>query len=353
MPIATPDSKVLVTGANGYIGVWLVRTLLEQGYSVRAAIRSTSRAGFMIDLFRSYGDKFELSEVEDITADGAFHNAVKNVGAIVHTASPVLSGLGVDPNEIVGPAVNGTLEILKSALLHGVDVKRVIIVGSTASILRTPREPIVLTENDWNQESIDEFERLGWKSLNKYSASKTLAERNAWAFYHEHRQNIAWDLTVIISTYVYGPTLIPLASPSELNLSLKLFFDAIVDPAESPNHLANGGLGGWVDVRDLAFAITKSLRISEAGNERIIVCAGSAIWQDWLDAAHSLLPFPIPSHALGSDKALLVGNPGTGKTFVRMIQFDASKSREILQMEYRSMQETARDMLAYFEGQGW
>lgn len=67
MPIAAAGSKILVTGANGYIGVWLVRTLLEQGYSVRAVVRSKGRAGFLVDLFTSYGDRLELSEVENIT----------------------------------------------------------------------------------------------------------------------------------------------------------------------------------------------------------------------------------------------------------------------------------------------
>lgn len=82
---------------------------------------------------------------------------------------------------MVNAAVNGTLEVLKSALLHGgSDMKRVIIVGSIAALLRTPSEPIVLTEKDWNHESVDDLQRLGWKSQNKYSASKTLAERSEY-----------------------------------------------------------------------------------------------------------------------------------------------------------------------------
>ena len=71
------------------------------------------------------------------------------------------------------------------------------------------------------------------------------------------------------------PTLVPVATPSELNRSLRLFFDAVVDPSESPKYLANDRSLGWVDVRDLALAITKSLWVPEVGSERIIVSAGT------------------------------------------------------------------------------
>lgn len=61
------SGKVLVTGANGYIAVWLVQKLLEQGYSVRGTVRSASRIKYLKKLFERYGDKFELVVVEDIT----------------------------------------------------------------------------------------------------------------------------------------------------------------------------------------------------------------------------------------------------------------------------------------------
>ena len=59
--------KVLVTGANGYIAVWIVKFLLEAGFSVRGTVRSESKAGHLRELFKSSGDKFEVVIVEDIT----------------------------------------------------------------------------------------------------------------------------------------------------------------------------------------------------------------------------------------------------------------------------------------------
>ena len=68
MPTITPGQKVLVTGANGFIAVWVVKTFLEKGYSVRGTVRSESKAQHIKKLFESYGDKFEVVIVPDITA---------------------------------------------------------------------------------------------------------------------------------------------------------------------------------------------------------------------------------------------------------------------------------------------
>lgn len=66
MPAIT-SGKVLVSGANGYIAVWIVKYLLEQGFSVRGTVRSESKTAHLKELFKSYGDKLELVIVDDIT----------------------------------------------------------------------------------------------------------------------------------------------------------------------------------------------------------------------------------------------------------------------------------------------
>jgi len=67
MPVLHPPSKVLVSGANGYVAIWIVRTLLEKGYCVRGTVRSEEKATHLRQLFNSYGDKHEVVIVEDIT----------------------------------------------------------------------------------------------------------------------------------------------------------------------------------------------------------------------------------------------------------------------------------------------
>jgi nucleoside-diphosphate-sugar epimerase len=88
MVAVSPPAKVLVTGANGYLAVWVVKKYLEAGYSVRGTVRSLTKSAFLTEKFSKYGDRFELVVVEDITKDGAFDKAVEGVDVIAHTASP-------------------------------------------------------------------------------------------------------------------------------------------------------------------------------------------------------------------------------------------------------------------------
>lgn len=68
MPTIVPGDKVLVSGANGYVAMWVVRTLLEQGYAVRGTVRSAEKGRYLSELFnKDYSGKFELIIVEDIT----------------------------------------------------------------------------------------------------------------------------------------------------------------------------------------------------------------------------------------------------------------------------------------------
>ncbi|CUA68990.1 hypothetical protein RSOLAG22IIIB_13896 [Rhizoctonia solani] len=88
MPSIEAGETVLVTGASGFIAVWLCQHLLEAGYKVKGTVRSAAKGDYLVNLFKSYGDKFKYVVVEDIGKDGAFDEAVNGVGAIAHTASP-------------------------------------------------------------------------------------------------------------------------------------------------------------------------------------------------------------------------------------------------------------------------
>ncbi|KAF8878449.1 hypothetical protein BD779DRAFT_1554703 [Infundibulicybe gibba] len=219
MTVVQPGAKVLVSGANGYIAIWVVRNLLEKGYSVRGTVRSVEKTAYLKGYFKSYGDKFEAVVVEDITKEGAFDEAVKGVDAIEHIASPFHMN-AVDPQELIKPAVEGTIGILKSAAKAGGSVKRVVVTSSCAAVLHVSSEPRVFTEVDWNEQSVKEVEEQGSSAPNiaKYRASKTLAEKGtlpshssrleftavlaAWDFYNSKKPELGWDLVVINPPFV-------------------------------------------------------------------------------------------------------------------------------------------------------
>ncbi|KAL4259848.1 NAD(P)-binding domain superfamily protein [Pleurotus pulmonarius] len=354
MPSIAPGSKVLVTGATGFVGSWVARNLLEKGYSVRAAVRSASKVKYLTEYFNAYGDKFETIIVGDMSEDGAFDEAVKGVDGIEHIASPVHLHAD-DPQELIGPAVSGTLGILNSALRNNPTLKRVVITSSGAAVLEVLPEPKVFSELNWNHQAVRLVEELGRSAENmtKYRASKVLAETAAWDFVKAHEGEIGWDIAVIIPPYVFGPVIHEVASRQALNTSSAHLLGVLLTPSGSPNAMSTEALtttgSSWIDVRDLAEAHTRALERAEAGGERMIVCVEPFVWQDWIDAAQSLSP-PV---TLPPQHQLAVGVPGGGKNAIHKIRFDTSKSARILGINYRSKEEPIRALLEDAVSKGW
>ncbi|KAG8220669.1 hypothetical protein J3R82DRAFT_2954 [Butyriboletus roseoflavus] len=321
MPAVQPPAKVLVSGATGYIAAWVVRNLLERGYAVRGTARSLTKGDFLKKVFASYGDRFEVVVVEDIAKDGAFDEAVKGVDAIEHTASPFHMN-AVDPDELIKPAVNGTVGILKSILKDGsTEVKRVVITSSGAAVLREDPKPITFTESDWNNQCLEilkKYENEGRRNeapnLAKYRASKTLAER------------------LLNPPFVFGPAIHEVTTPASLNTSAAIFYNYVADGAKANaagnEFLANTGTC-WIDVRDLAEAHALALGKEAAGGERFIVSAGLWKWQDFIDAANDLSPPPKLSTTLP------VGIRGAGKTAEHLTIYDTAKASRILGLKYQ------------------
>ncbi|EJU00055.1 NADP-binding protein [Dacryopinax primogenitus] len=198
MGIVTPPSKVLVTGANGFVGVWVVRLLLEQGYYVRGTVRSEQKATYLKVRFAKYDDKLEIVVIPDMLVATAFDESVKGVQGILHMAAVVSLG-GTYESEfsynglrhsltalsaIVKPSIVMTENILNSTLKYGTDVRRLTITSSAVALLQ-PQEPgYTYTDKDWNEYAIQEMKEKGDKSAYHipYFAAKTMAERAAWEF---------------------------------------------------------------------------------------------------------------------------------------------------------------------------
>ncbi|KIP01586.1 hypothetical protein PHLGIDRAFT_131196 [Phlebiopsis gigantea 11061_1 CR5-6] len=342
MPAVT-QGKVLVSGANGYIALWVVQSLLDHGFSVRGTVRSESKVAHLKETFKDHGDKLEVVVVPDITKEGAFDEAVKGVDAIAHTASPFHFN-AKDPQELITPAVAGTGSILQSALLHANDtVKRIVLTASCATVLTPDGVARTYSEADWNEYSIKQVETKGSAAspAEAYRASKTLAERAAWKFFEINKEKLHFDLAVLNPPFVFGPVLHEVGSPDALNTSMQDWYDTVVRGVRSNEQLATVG-SSFIDVRDVGLAHTLALEKEAAGGERIIIASEAYNWQDWVNAAHAIDP-SLPAGNTSYDSA----------TAAFPVKYDTSKSERTLGIKYRTIKESTADTLNQFREKGW
>ena len=142
-------SKVLVTGASGFIGLHCINQLLQQGHEVRGTVRSLSRQPELVKALQDAGRNtadFELVEADLTHADG-WDTAVEGCDFVLHVASPFILGVPKHEGDLIVPAVSGAQFVVSAAIKAG--VKRVVLTSSGASITDTHDGKTHFTEADW------------------------------------------------------------------------------------------------------------------------------------------------------------------------------------------------------------
>ncbi|KAL1221117.1 Cinnamoyl-CoA reductase 1 [Cardamine amara subsp. amara] len=227
---------VCVTGANGFIGSWIIRTLIEKGYTkIHASIYPGSDPTHLLKLPRSDGINTEIKIFEaDLLDSDAISKAIDGCTGVFHVASPCTLDPPKNPEEeLVEPAVKGTINVLEAAKRF--NVRRVVITSSISALVPNPNWPeaIPVDESSWTDLDF-------CKSLQKwYPISKTLAEKAAWEFSEKHGTNI---VTIHPSTCL-GPLLQP-----NLNASCAVLQQLLQGSSETQEH----HWLGVVHVRDVA-----------------------------------------------------------------------------------------------------
>lgn len=258
--MAMTQQRVLVTGGSGFIAGHCILQLLEQGYLVRTTVRSLRREPAVRSVLADAGmaDGDGLSFVAaDLTDDTGWAEAVADVDFVLHLASPVQPGHVRNEDDLVIPAREGTLRVLRAARDAG--VARVVLTSAFHAVSwGHPHDGHVFTEADWTV--------LDGPGVEAYAKSKTLAERAAWAFVETEGGSL--ELATLLPVAVMGPVMGADVSGS--------------------NHLIQTMLGGEmpglanlfipvVDVRDVAAAHILAMTTPEAAGQRFLLSNGPAI----------------------------------------------------------------------------
>ncbi|KAH9896116.1 NAD-P-binding protein [Cubamyces lactineus] len=346
MPTVFAPTNVLVTGANGFLGLWIVRALLERGYSVKGTVRYQAIADTIVQFIKeeypAQATKFQCGVVPDITVDGAFDSVVTDVSAVIHTASPVVF-TEEDPEACIKPAVGGTVSILRSVQQHGTHVKRVIITSSIAAVVNTYAPSGVYTEEVWNDDAVKTVREQGRDAPGdlKYNASKALSERAAWEFVRDNKSDIKFDLCTVLPSWVMGPLPRDLSSPLKMGSSPRHLYEQLfVMPAPSPREPR---YFNYVDIHDVVDVHVRALEVEAAGGERIIVSSHVCNWQDWLDAAKALGVLP----KLDKEDPVTAGGDPAHPTCSN------EKAKRIFDMKFKTLPETFKEVYEQWSALGW
>lgn len=242
---------VLVTGGSGFLGGWCLVELLRRGYRVRTTVRDLSReaevrAGIATEV--DAGDRLSVLAA-DLLDDSGWEQAVDGCDYVLHVASPFPPTQPKDPDELIVPARDGTLRVLKAALDAGVD--RIVVTSSVAAVTGGGK-PVSgpLTERDWSDP--DNLK------MTAYARSKTIAERAAWDFMRE--RGASEKLATVNPGAIIGPVL-----SDDRSYSLQAIERLLRGIPGVPR------IGfSFVDVRDVADLHIRAMTAPEAGGERFI-----------------------------------------------------------------------------------
>ncbi|MDJ1506710.1 aldehyde reductase [Xanthocytophaga agilis] len=279
---------VLVTGGAGFIAVHCILQLLNVGYRVRATLRDLSRETAVRAMLREGGVEAgeRLTFIQaDLSTDANWDEAVKGCSYVLHVASPTPKLNFKHEDEMIIPAREGVLRVLRASRDAG--ISRVVLTSAIGAIVYGhPRQTAPYDETVWTDTT----------HAPAYQKSKTLAEKAAWEFMA--REGSSLELSVVNPAAVMGPVLGP-----DYSHSIYLV-----------KNLLTGKMAGcpkinacFVDVRDVADLHLRAMIDPKAKGERFIATGGESIWlvevakilkANLGEAAHKVKAMQLPNMVL-------------------------------------------------------
>lgn len=333
--MATPSpaegeiKTVLVTGGSGFLGGWCLVELLRRGYQVRTTVRERSREAEVRARIAPEVDAGERLSVHvaDLLGDEGWAEAVAGCDYVMHVASPFPPAQPKDPDELIVPAREGTLRVLRAALDAGVE--RIVVTSSVAAV----RGGVVsasapLTEADWTDGDDTR--------LQPYTRSKALAERAAWDLVEE--RGARERLATVNPGAILGPVL-----SDDRSFSLEMVERLLRGMPGTPR------IGfSVVDVRDVADLQIRAMTAPAAGGERFVAVAEfqwmadvAAVLRERLGPAAAKVPKrSIPNLAV---RAMGLFDPGVRSIAGQLgqrVELSSAKARSQLGWSPRPTEDT-------------
>ncbi|PTN10243.1 hypothetical protein C8N47_102228 [Mangrovibacterium marinum] len=283
MKTIDPQKPVLVTGGSGYMASWIIKYLLDQGFTVHATVRSIhnrAKIQHLLDMEHRSAGTLKLFEA-DLLRENAFDKAMRGCELVIHTASPFrLTGVKDADEELIRPALQGVQNVFSSAY-GSTTVKRIVLtssivalIGDTIEIADLPNKKV--DENCWNTTSTI--------SHQPYPFSKTIAEREAWTL---SKQMDHFDLVVINPGLIFGPSLSKRIDSTSISLMIQILSGKFRTGVPK-------GAQAVVDVRDVAKAHIRAGFTPQASGRHLV----AADLADFLDIARIIRKnypnYPLP-----------------------------------------------------------
>jgi nucleoside-diphosphate-sugar epimerase len=253
-------SKVLVTGGTGFVAGHIILQLLAAGHAVSTTLRSRDREARLRRTLETAGMQCgdALScVVADLESDDGWADAVAGCERVLHVASPFPTGAPKNADDLVVPARNGTLRVLRAARNGG--VQRLVMTSSFAAVgYGHPPGKVSFDETDWTD--------VNAPGVSAYVKSKTLAERAAWDFIEQEGGGL--ELSVVNPVGIFGPVLGKDVSAS--TLIIKRMLDGSMPGCPRIYF-------GVVDVRDVADLHIRAMTHPDAKGQRFLAVAGNCV----------------------------------------------------------------------------
>ncbi|KAI5968025.1 GRP2 [Candida margitis] len=286
------QNVVFISGATGFIAQHIVKFLIEAGYKTIGSVRSEEKGEHLKSLLKSAGLKSELFNyvvVKDIGAKGAFDEALKahpDVTVFLHTASPFTFEVHNVENDLLKPAIEGTINALNAIKEYGKNVQRVVVTSSYAAVagfadLATPGKEA--NEDSWNPIT---YEQALQNPFVGYIGSKKIAEKTVWKFVEENKPK--WEISIINPVYVFGPQAFEVKDKSKLNTSNEVINSILTagkNKEEPQQYVAY-----FIDVRDVAKAHIVAFEKKEAAGQRLLLSEAPFTTAEILDVIEKDFP---------------------------------------------------------------